>query len=175
MKGGIPVGCGIDWNKIKTEYITNSKSSYRKLAAKFGVPFTTVRNKGQEEKWREQKAQYSEKTVTDAINKISENQVKSASLISDISVEMLSAMKKDIAENTLTAARAALYKDVGAAIKAFRDAAGIEKNAKRSQAELENILADTELKRSKISKAGNGEDTIVNINFPVGFKLNTES
>ena len=40
-----------DWNLIMTDYVTNSDSSLQKIAAKYGVSFTTVKDKSRAENW----------------------------------------------------------------------------------------------------------------------------
>lgn len=63
----------MDWRAIKTEYITGN-ISYRKLAAKHGVPFSTLRNRAIEEQWYKQKEQKGNELVTRSIEKAVENE-----------------------------------------------------------------------------------------------------
>lgn len=44
----------IDWEKIKTEYITEAVT-YRQLAEKYQVPLGTVKKRGAAEQWRAQR------------------------------------------------------------------------------------------------------------------------
>ena len=54
-----------DWQAIRNEYITASpKTSYRKLAEKYGVNKDTIWQKGKEEDWDGQRRQHSDKTQT---------------------------------------------------------------------------------------------------------------
>jgi hypothetical protein len=46
----------VDWNKIKAEYIAGG-TSYRKLAEKHGVSFSTLRGIAEREKWTDLKTQ----------------------------------------------------------------------------------------------------------------------
>lgn len=63
----------MDWRAIKTEYITGN-ISYRKLAAKYGVPFSTLRNRAIEEQWYKQKEQKGNELVTRSIEKAVESE-----------------------------------------------------------------------------------------------------
>lgn len=63
-----------DWNAIKTEYITTD-TSYRKLAQKYGVHYNVIANRSKQEGWISQRNQHRDKTVTKAINVISDKQV----------------------------------------------------------------------------------------------------
>ena len=53
-----------DWSKIKAEYIRDSSTSYRKLAEKYSVSFTTLQKKALKEKWPDLRRQKEDKTET---------------------------------------------------------------------------------------------------------------
>lgn len=59
----------MDWKAIKTEYITGD-ISYRKLAEKYEIPFSTLRDKAISEQWYKQKEQNRNKIVTKSIEKV---------------------------------------------------------------------------------------------------------
>lgn len=61
----------MDWKKIKAEYIAGG-TSYRKLAAKYGVSFSTLRGIAIREKWTELREQASNKSVTKLVESIGE-------------------------------------------------------------------------------------------------------
>lgn len=56
----------MEWPKIMHEYVTTD-TSYRKLAAKYGVSSTAIAAKSKEEHWLEQREQYLHKTYTTSI------------------------------------------------------------------------------------------------------------
>ena len=56
----------MDWNSIKTEYITTS-ISYRKLADKHGVPFKTLAYRAGNEKWPKLRQRHSDNIVTKSV------------------------------------------------------------------------------------------------------------
>lgn len=61
----------MDWNAIKTEYITTD-TSYRKLAAKYGVTSVQVANVGKKEAWVEQRNRYLAEVLAKTLEKSSE-------------------------------------------------------------------------------------------------------
>jgi anti-sigma28 factor (negative regulator of flagellin synthesis) len=61
----------VDWKKIKADYIAGG-ISYRKLAAKYGVSFSTLRNIAIREKWTELREQANNKSVTKLVESIGE-------------------------------------------------------------------------------------------------------
>lgn len=70
----------IDWLTIKTEYINNPESSYRKLAKEYGVSFGTLRARAEREKWVEQRNTTQHDICTQTAQKAVE---KTAEAISD--------------------------------------------------------------------------------------------
>lgn len=64
----------MDWKTIKTEYITDESSSYRKLAEKYGVSLTAIVGRSKKENWVEEKQRFKNKTETKSLEKISEQQ-----------------------------------------------------------------------------------------------------
>lgn len=63
----------MDWKKIKAEYIAGGReTSYRKLAKKYGVSFSTLRNIAIREKWTELREQANNKSVTKLVESIGE-------------------------------------------------------------------------------------------------------
>ena len=59
-----------DWNAIRQEYITDESSSYRKLAQKYGLSYTSIGDKARKEGWAEQRAQYLNETLSKSINAV---------------------------------------------------------------------------------------------------------
>jgi hypothetical protein len=70
----------VDWLTIKTEYINDPESSYRKLAKKHGVSFGTLRARAERERWVEQRSTTMHEISTQAAQQIVE---KTAEAISD--------------------------------------------------------------------------------------------
>ena len=62
-----------NWKKIKTEYITTD-TSYRKLAEKYGIHYKSVSERGKAEGWVELRSQHRTKTITKALDIISDKQ-----------------------------------------------------------------------------------------------------
>ena len=65
----------MDWNRIKAEYIAGG-TSYRKLAAKHGVSFTTLTRTAQREDWIGLRQQAEDKAETKIINVLSEKKAQ---------------------------------------------------------------------------------------------------
>ena len=65
----------MDWNAIKTEYITDESTSYRKLAEKYGVPLGTIFKRAKRENWIGLRQQSQDKMVAKTVAKIENAQV----------------------------------------------------------------------------------------------------
>lgn len=87
----------MDWQAIKTEYIT-TKTSYRKLATKYGVSATAIANKSKAENWLEQREQFLNKTFTKTVEVASKKQVDRMARIMDASDRLLEKLEKAIEE-----------------------------------------------------------------------------
>lgn len=53
----------VDWLRIKSEYV-NGNISYRKLAEKHGIPFSTLRDRAIGEEWNENRNKHRNRIVT---------------------------------------------------------------------------------------------------------------
>lgn len=79
----------MDWNAIKTEYITDESASYRKLAKKYGVSYTSIGDKARKEGWAKEREQYLAKTLSKTLNAISQGQAKRASRLQTVADKLL--------------------------------------------------------------------------------------
>ena len=66
-----------DWQTIKTEYIT-TRTSYRKLAEKYGVHYKSIADKGKKENWEGLRSQHSHNTLTKILECDTEQKVSRA-------------------------------------------------------------------------------------------------
>lgn len=96
-----------DWKKVKTEYITSEKSSYRKLAEKYNIPLGTLYKRAKREKWVELKRQSGDRTVAKTVTIIEEKKVDKLTRIQDITDRLLDKIEKAIDELDIQ-----LYKNV---------------------------------------------------------------
>ena len=67
----------VNWEQIKTEYITGDISQ-RKLAEKYGVPYSTLRDRAGKDTWFQQRKKSRQKVVSKSVQKVEEKQVRLA-------------------------------------------------------------------------------------------------
>lgn len=79
----------IEWTAIKTEYITDESASYRKLAQKYGVSYTSIGERARNEGWAQQREQYLNKTLSKTLSAMSGAQAKRARRIQTVADKLL--------------------------------------------------------------------------------------
>lgn len=87
-----------DWNEIKTEYITDSKSSYRKIAEKYDISLGTLQKRAKKEKWAELKKQSGDRKVAKSVSAIEKKQVDRMTRILNVTDTLLSKIEKAVNE-----------------------------------------------------------------------------
>jgi len=90
------VSC-IDWKTIKAEYIAGG-TSYRKLAEKHGVGYQAICRRSQEEGWIALREQHENKTVTKALDKISEKKADTMARVDSLADKLLDKIERAIEE-----------------------------------------------------------------------------
>lgn len=90
-------GAGMDWNAIKTEYITTG-TSYRKLAKKYGVSYVQIGHVGKEENWVELRKQHLDKVFTKTLANDAKKKVDRAKRLRDATDRLLTKVERAIDE-----------------------------------------------------------------------------
>lgn len=138
-----------DWKKIKAEYIAGG-TSYRKLAEKYCVSFSTLQKVGAEEKWTDLRKKSSRKAEEKIVESVANREARTAVSIDSVADALLEKITEGIADGTLTADAKTLKATTGALrdikeIKGFKtDAdmreqeARIEKLRREAKADMDN-------------------------------------
>ena len=87
----------MDWNKIRTEYIS-TETSYRKLADKYDVPVSTIFKRAKKENWVDLKKQNEVNMVAKTLETCSEMQVERLKRIQTATDDLLSKIEQAITE-----------------------------------------------------------------------------
>lgn len=137
----------VDWNAIKTEYITTN-TSYRKLSDKYNIPFNTVQCRGKREGWVDLRTQYQdeieEKAIKKAANKVSDYKSTLYDLAYDIAMQLKTMTQGRTIEDL---ARAGLKpRDITGAIKDIEDILHIKSEAdmREQEARIKNLQKQVE-------------------------------
>ena len=95
----------VDWSKIKTEYITDEQSSYRKLAEKYKISRGTLQKRASKEGWAALKAQSNAKVVSKTVEKIEEKKIDKLTRIQNITDKILDKIERAVEELDLQLCR----------------------------------------------------------------------
>lgn len=91
----------MEWHKIKHEYVTTD-TSYRKLAAKYGIRLPTLTERAKAEDWVNARIQYRNKTYTTSIEKSTQTDADRIAKQRDLADRVLDELGKSVAGATLS-------------------------------------------------------------------------
>ena len=142
----------MDWTAIRKEYITDESSSYRKLAKKYGVSYTSIGERARQEGWAEERERYLTKTLSKTLNAMSSAQAKRATRLQTVADKLLDKIEKavDNFEMTDLLMDKQALKQITGALKDIKDIQMI-----RSDADLR----EQEARIAKLQKESASEET----------------
>ena len=133
----------MDWKKIKAEYIAGG-TSYRKLASKYGVSFSTLRDTAIREKWTELREQARNKSVTKLVESIGEQNGTYKVSINDVADKLLDKIT-DMLESVDNAYLGTQgIKQLTSALKDIKDIKGLksEIDLREQEARIDKLRKD---------------------------------
>ena len=132
----------MDWNKLKAEYIAGG-ISYRKLAEKYSVSFSTLRDIAIREKWTDLKAQAQNKSVTKLVESVAKQNGTYTVSVIDVADKLLNKIESLIDAEGLTISN---VKDLTSAIKNLKEIKGIksEIDLKEQKARIKKLEKEIE-------------------------------
>ena len=144
----------MDWNKLKAEYIAGG-TSYRKLAEKYGVSFSTLKENARRGRWTELREQARHKADTTFANLMGEKQAKRSVDIDDVADKLLDKITSMLVQEGLTTQS---VKHLTSALKDIKDIKGIKTDLdkKEQEARINKLIKDAEEERT---------DTTVTVQF----------
>ncbi len=95
----------VDWEAIKNEYITDSSTSYRSLAEKYGVSERNLARHGKDGGWVELRQQFVSKVSSDTLNLEVKTRAKQAVKIGKIADKLLKKISQAVDELDIQIAR----------------------------------------------------------------------
>lgn len=130
-----------EWKRIKAEYIAGG-TSYRKLAEKYGVSFSTLRKVAAKEQWTALRNKAGAKRDTKIVDSVSEKEAKKAVDIIDVADKLLEKIE-EIAEKV---ADVDSIKKLTSAIKDLKDIKGIKSDAdmREQEARIKKLQKEAE-------------------------------
>ena len=112
-----------DWKSIRLEYIAG-EISYRKLAEKHGVSFSTLKEVARREKWTDLRKSAQHKADTKFAEKIGEKQAVRSAKIMDVADKLLDKISETI--DSMDVVDSQSLKHFTSALKDLKDIKGIK-------------------------------------------------
>lgn len=126
----------IDWKKLKAEYIRGGVS-YRKLAEKYGVSFSSIRRKSEKEKWTDLRTQCVQKTSTKIVESVSSQEAKRVDGIQTVADLLLHKITEGVSDGSLITDSQSI-RQITASLKDLKDIKG-EKSTLDMQEQMARI------------------------------------
>ena len=142
-----------DFKKIKAEYIRGV--SYRKLADKYGVSFSTIQKVGAKEKWTDLRKKSSRKADEKIVESVASREAKRVDGIQTVADMLLEKIKEGVANGTLIVDSQSI-RQITASIKDLRDIKGY-----KSELDMEEQMARIEKLRKDVE--GDGADKEIKV------------
>lgn len=146
-----------NWQEIRNEYIS-TKTSYRKLAEKYGVHYKTIADKGKKENWEGLRSQVSHKTLTKTIDRVSTSQADRAAKLASVSDLLLDNVKNLLENHPELLEDTQAMKHISCVLKDYKEIQGI-----KSQKDLEEQDARIAKLRKESEKEEQNHDVTITI------------
>jgi transposase-like protein len=146
----------VDLKKAKAEYIAGG-ISYKRLADKYGVSFSTIRRAAEKEKWTDLKAQAEQKSSTKIVESVASQEAKRVDGIQTVADMLLEKIKEGVADGTLIVDSQSI-RQITASIKDLRDIKGY-----KSELDMQEQMARIEKLRKDVEEDGADKEIKVTI------------
>ena len=150
-----------DWKKIKAEYIRGG-TSYRKLAEKYGVSFSTLCKISNKEKWTDLRKKTGKKMDTKLSESVASQESKRVDMFSTIADMLLEQIYNDVQQGKVLLTGKGTYRDVTGAIKDLKEIKGY-----KSELDMKEQIARIE----KLHREATAEDTSAEIKVTISPEL----
>lgn len=134
-----------DWQKIKTEYISEN-TSYRKLAEKHGISYQAICRRSKDEGWIEQREQHMNKSVTKALDKICDKKADRAARLNNVAELLLEKVERLLAIDDKIALDTQGMKHISGVLKDIKEIQMIRSDAdmREQEARIKKLQKDAE-------------------------------
>lgn len=148
----------VDWKRIKAEYIAGG-TSYRKLAEKYGVSFSTLRKVAAKEKWTDLRSKAGAKADTKIVDTVSDKEADKATKIIEVADKLLEKISEVIDKVHDTKG----IKNISSALKDIKEIKGVKSSAdmREQEARIAKLQKEAE-------KVDDSDVTEIEVTFSAG-------
>ena len=148
LKGGRLV---TDWNEIRNKYIT-TKTSYRKLAAEYGIDQATISRKGKDEKWVEARRQFVSETSAKIIESAKKAEVCRAGKFMAVADKLLGKIEAMVEAVIPERASPKDIRALTAAVKDLKEIQGVKSSLDQQEQEARIANLQKQVQKGTESK-----------------------
>ena len=132
-----------DWKKIKAEYIRGV--SYRRLADKYGVSFSSIQKRGAKEKWTDLRKISSRRSDEKIVESVASQEARRVDGIQTVADMLLEKIKEGVADGSLIIDSQSI-RQITASIKDLREIKGCksELDMQEQLARIEKLRKDAQ-------------------------------
>ena len=134
-----------DFKKIKAEYIRGG-TSYRKLAEKHGVSFSSIRRRAEKENWTDLRTQAEQKSSTKIVESVASQEAERVNGIQTVADILLQKIQEGVENGTLIVDTQSI-RHITSSLKDLRDIKGY-----KSELDMQEQLARIEKLRKDATK-----------------------
>lgn len=133
----------MDWNKLKAEYIAGG-TSYRKLAQKYDIPFSNLKNIAIKEQWAKLREQAKNRTTTKLVENIGKQNAKIDEKYFRL-IDKLFDKAEEVIEN-MSEWQPYTLKEMATAMKYLKECKGVKSEAdlREQEARIAKLQKDAE-------------------------------
>ena len=139
-----------DWKKIKAEYIRGV--SYRRLADKYGVSFSSIQKRGAKEKWTDLRKMSSRKSDEKIVESVASQEANRVNGIQTVADMLLEKIKEGVEDGSLVTDSQSI-RQITASIKDLREIKGY-----KSELDMQEQLARIEKLRKEVQTEEESKD-----------------
>ena len=131
----------MDWEKLKAEYIAGG-TSYRKLAAKYGVSFNSLQREARKHKWCELRKQVQDESTTKLVDSISSEIAETSKKLTDVADKLLDKISETLDSMPVICSQS--IKHFTSALKDIKDIKGIKSDIdlREQEARIDKLRKD---------------------------------
>ena len=154
-----------DWIKIRKEYITDERTSYRTLAQKYGVSYVAIGKRARSEGWKQQRDECVRKSLTKYVESASTRNAERLNRLQNVADKLIDKVEEVINRSDFDViVTNSLLRQMSGALKDIKDVQNLKSDLdiKEQEARIKNLERQTqsadEVNEIKVTITGEADE-----------------
>ena len=154
-----------DWIKIRKEYITDERTSYRTLAQKYGVSYVAIGKRARAEGWKQQRDECVRKSLTKYVESASTRNAERLNRLQNVADKLIDKVEEVINRSDFDViVTNSLLRQMSGALKDIKDVQNLKSDLdiKEQEARIKNLERQTqsadEVNEIKVTITGEADE-----------------